>query len=149
MEAGKPYTAIAAGLDLIVALRADGSAVQWALDPAPGVAPTPPPPADVVFTQIAAGGLGFAAGIDRAGKLHAWGSSAWVHNVLTGIYSAVSAATTHVMAIDVPRTFIWPPNLMMTTVALRFRADDNCSPVALSGLSVVLRSNQPDSGFGT
>jgi hypothetical protein len=44
---------------------------------------------------------------------------------------------------------LWPPNHEMTTVDLTFRADDNCSPVALSGLSVSLRSNEPDNGSGS
>ena len=50
-------------------------------------------------------------------------------------------------AIEAPRAFLWPPNHKMRTIALTFRADDNCEPVPLSNLSLELRSNQPDTGF--
>ena len=141
---GQPYTAIAAGLDTVLALRADGRVVQWALDPS-----MPAPPADVAFTQIAAGGLSIAAGIDRSGHLHAWGTPSWVDDVPPGIYSAVSASTTHISAIEVPKSYLWPPDHMMATVVLTFRADDNCVPIPVSSLSVELRSSQPDAGFGS
>ena len=143
MEPGNPYTAIAAGFDLVVALRADGSVAQWAL-----TSDIPAPP-DGVFTQVAAGS-GFGVGIDPMGRLHAWGKPdrPWVSDDKpAGVYSAVSAAITHVTAIEAPKRSLWPPNHKMRTVVLTFRADDNCAPVPLSGLSVELRSNQPDDGF--
>jgi hypothetical protein len=143
MEPGNPYTAIAAGLGLIVALRADGSVAQWALSP-----DMPAAPAGVVFTQVAAGST-FAVGMDQSGQLHVWGHpvSPWFSNFPAGTYSAVSAALTHVTAIEAPKQSLWPPNHKMRTVVLTFRADHNCTPVPLSGLSVELRSNQPDDGF--
>jgi hypothetical protein len=145
MEVGNPYTAIAAGLNLVVALRADGSIAQWGL-----TNDIPGPPTGIVFIQIAAG-ASFAAGIDDRGQLHAWGNSTgtWIDEIPAAVYSAVSAATSHVAAIEAPRQFVWPANHQMKTIVLTFRADDNCTPVSPSGLSVELRSNQPDDGFGS
>jgi hypothetical protein len=146
VDAGNPYTAIAAGLDVILALRADRTLVQWASDTVP---PMDPPPAGVVFTQIAAGGLGLAAGIDETGTLHTWGRQPWIEPVSSGVYSALHASTNHIAAIEAPRSSLWPPNHKMTTIVLTFRADENCTPVELSGLLLELRSNQPDNGFGS
>ncbi len=173
-EAGIPYTAIAAGLSLeqartglIVALRLDGRVVVW--DPSGPSFNIGPPPAGVVFKQpdllpsaaaTIAAGSNYAVGIDEAGHLHAWGSKPALNFVPSGCYSTVSAALVHATAIAVPETppavtittldpgSLWPPNQKMKTVVLTFRADD-CSPVALAGLSVTLRSNQPDNGSGS
>jgi hypothetical protein len=133
---------MAAGLDVIAALQSDGRVVQW--DPS-GLISDPP---DVAFTQIAAG-FGFVTGIDRDGQVRAWGRPGhpWVTDLPAGVYSDVSAAATHVAAIEAPRASIWPPNHKMETIVLTFRADENCTPVAPSQLSVVLRSNQPDTGY--
>lgn len=149
MEPGHPYIAIAAGLEVILALRADGVVVQWALDTVDPDEQMPPPPAGVFFTQIAGGGLGMAAGIDDNGGLHVWGTQSWMNAATPGIYSTLSAATSHVAAIEAPKSYLWPPNHKMTTVTLTFRAEDNCEPLALSALSLELRSNQPDNGDGS
>lgn len=164
--AGNAYTAIAAGIDLIAALRADGTVIVW-----DATGKMQPPPAGIVFTQIAAGS-GFAVGIDQAGHLHAWGDPqraapagiigsvpCGVFSAVNPVFSAVSAANAHVTAINVPEPIVtavtldqdavWPPDHRMTTVVLTFRADDGCLPVAPSGVSVTLRSNQPDNGPGS
>jgi hypothetical protein len=160
-ESGNPYTAIAAGLSLVVALRADGSVVQWSTGL---MGPLDDPPAGIVFTRIAAGN-NFAVGIDQSGQLHAWGNPAQTTitgAVPVGTYVDVSTAVTHVTAIAAPDVAspdvtitgvepaaLWPPNHRMENVAVTFRADDGCAPIAPSALSVSLRSNQPDNGFGS
>jgi hypothetical protein len=160
LEAGNPYTAMAAGLDLVAGLRADGTVIVW--DATGKMQPTP---AGIVFTQVAAGSE-FAAGIDQTGYLHAWGNplrrAAIISGVPDGVHSAISAANAHITAIagqpdttppvvtglQVDQDTLWAPNHKMRTVALTFRASD-CSPVALAGLSVTLRSNQPDNDWGS
>lgn len=150
-----PYTAVAAGLDLIVGLRADGTVVTWEAS-----GRTPAGPTGVAFSQIAAGR--FAVGIDRSGHLHAWGTAAPTTAAPAGKYSAVGAATGHVNAILIPGTtppvitirtvnpgVIGPANHRMATAAVSFRADADGSPVAMSRLSASLRSSQPDTGFAS
>jgi hypothetical protein len=137
------YTAIAAGLDVILGLRADGTLVQWAVDPTDGAIPMPSPPSGVRFSQIAAGGL------DENGQVHAWGRQPWINTISSGssgVYSALQASTTHIAAIEAPSEFLWPPNHQMRTIALTFRADDNCEPVPLSNLSLVLSSSPAFTG---
>jgi hypothetical protein len=121
-EAGNPYTAIAAGLNLVAALRSDGSVVVW---DATGTMPAPP--AGVVFKQpeplpsspaTIAAGSGYAVGIDQAGHLHAWGDpdsrAAIVGGVPDGLYSAVSGANAHVTAIAIPAlTALAPANVWL------------------------------------
>ena len=117
MEPGNPYKAIAAGLDIVVALRTDGRLAAWDTT---GLIPDPPVG---VFTHIAAG-LGFAAAIDEAGHLHAWGDAG--HAFVTaavpdGVYDAVSAATTHVTAIARPA----PASLCSANVWLGLKNSDD------------------------
>lgn len=93
-EPGNPYVAVAAGLDLIAALRQDGSIAVW---DATGLMPPPPPGS---FTHIAAG-VGYALAIDGEGRLHGWGvpARASVTLVPDGTYEAVTASTARPAAI--------------------------------------------------
>ena len=106
-EVGRSYTKVAAGLSpvmgqgLIAALRDDGRIVMWdsIIDSSMKVAP---PPTDVTFKDVALG-LGYGVGIDVQGLLHAWSDNAragFVANTPEGVYSMVSAATSHATAIE-------------------------------------------------
>ena len=106
-EVGRSYTKVAAGMSpvtgqgLIAALRDDGRIVMWdsIIDSSMKVAP---PPTDVTFKDVALG-LGYGVGIDVQGHLHAWSDTAragFVANKPEGVYSMVSAATSHATAIE-------------------------------------------------
>jgi hypothetical protein len=108
MDPGKPYVDVAAGLDIIVAIREDGSLVTWDTT---GTWTAPPAG---VFTRAAAA-LGFAVAIDNTGQLHGWGNGTQPVMVAVppGAYSDVHAATTHLTAIGAPhlatvtRAHVW------------------------------------------
>jgi alpha-tubulin suppressor-like RCC1 family protein len=97
-DPGNPYIAIAAGLDHVAAIRADGTLVVW--DPTGLMAPPPPGR----FVRVAAG-LGYALAIDAEGVLHGWGVPARAVYTLTpdGIFSEIAAGTIRASAIASPR----------------------------------------------
>lgn len=102
-EVGNPYVAIAAGIDHITALRANGNVAMW--DPTVLISP---PPSGRVFKKIAAG-LGYGAGIDQTGQVHTWADPAHAAFAAppTGSYSAISAASGHAIAIAGPIQCPW------------------------------------------